>query len=78
MTENPVQLVQKQLHNIIDEIHPLFKAISDEELVGDNIDHGVFERSFLHENGKQFLMRWKVYYGTPETVRTVFETAVQI
>jgi len=73
--ENPVEFVQKQLNNIIDEIHPLFTAISDEELVEDNEDHGVFERSFLHETGARFLMRWRVYYGTPETVRTVFEPA---
>jgi len=73
--ENPVEFVQKQLNNIIDEIHPLFTAISDEELVEYNEDHGVFERSFLHETGDRFLMRWRVYYGTPETVRTVFEPA---
>jgi len=29
----------------------------------------------LHETGDRFLMRWRVYYGTPETVRTVFEPA---
>jgi hypothetical protein len=78
MTEDPVKLVEKQLHNIIDEVHPLFRATSDEEMIEDHEDHGVFERSFLHQTGKRFLMRWKVYYGTPETVRTVFEPATQI
>ena len=69
------EFVQKQLNDIIDQIHPLFTAISDEELVEDNEDHGVFERTFLHETGSRFLMRWRVYYGTPDTVRTVFEPA---
>jgi hypothetical protein len=66
-------------HRIIDEIHPLYKAISDEELIEDCIDHGRFVRNFLHkESGKSFRMIWKVYYGTPETVKTVFEAPVQI
>ncbi len=69
------EFVQKQLNDIIDQIHPLFTAISDEELVEDNEDHGVFERTFLHGTGSRFLMRWRVYYGTPDTVRTVFEPA---
>lgn len=76
--EDPVAFVQKQLNDIIDEIHPLFKAISDEELVEDYEEYGVFERSFLHDNGKRFLMKWRVYYGTPETVRTIFEPAVEL
>lgn len=78
MTEDPVKLVEKQLHNIIDELHPLFTAISDEELIDECSECGTFERSFLHQTGKRFLMRWKVYYGTPETVRTVFEPATQL
>jgi hypothetical protein len=66
------------LHKVIDEVHPLFKSISDEELIEDYEDHGVFTRDFLHKNGKKFRMKWRVYYGTPETVRTVFEPATQI
>jgi hypothetical protein len=76
--EDPVEYVQKQLNDIIDQRHPLFTPISDEEMVEDYEDHGVFERSFLHKTGKQFLMRWRVYYGTPETVRTIFEPATEI
>lgn len=78
MTEDPVKLIEKQLHDIIDEIHPLFRSISDEKLVEDYEEYGVFERSFLHQTGKKFLMRWRVYYGTPETVKTVFEPTVEI
>jgi|TARA_R110000782_G_scaffold159856_2_gene251936 hypothetical protein len=82
MIENPVEFVQMQLNSIIDQTHPLFTAITDEELVEDNQDHGVFERSFLHETGKRFAMRWRVYYGsatgTPEAARVVFEPAVTL
>jgi hypothetical protein len=78
MTEDPVKLVEKQLHDIIDELHPLFTAISDEELVEETKDYGDFVRVFLHENGKRFRLKWRVYFGTPETVRTVFEPATQI
>lgn len=73
-----VSVIEKHLHDIIDENHPLFKAISDEEMVDSHEDYGVFTRDFLHENGKKFRMKWRVYYGTPETVRTEFEPAVEI
>ena len=66
------------LHQIIDEIHPLFTAIGDEELIESHDDHGVYSRPFLHKTGKKFQMTWRVFYGNPETVRTVFEPAVQI
>lgn len=70
-----VSVIEKHLHDIIDENHPLFKAISDEEMIDSHEDYGVFTRDFLHENGKKFRMKWRVYYGTPETVRTEFEPA---
>lgn len=70
-----VSIIEQHLHNIIDELHPLFKPISDEQFIEDNDDHGVFTRDFLHQNGKKFRMKWRVYYGTPETVRTEFEPA---
>lgn len=73
-----VSFIEKHLHDIIDENHPLFKAISDEEMVDGHEDYGVFTRDFLHENGKKFRMKWRVYYGTPETVKTEFEPAVEI
>jgi hypothetical protein len=70
--------IDTYLNQIIDELHPLFKAISDEEMVDNQEEYGIFTRDFLHENGKKFRMNWRVYYGTPETVRTVFEPAVEI
>ena len=70
--------IETYLHQIIDEVHPLFTAISDEELIDNHENHGMFTRDFRHTNGKKFRMRWRVYYGTPETVKTVFEPAVEI
>lgn len=70
--------VETYLHQIIDEIHPLFTAISDERNVLNNNVFGIFTRDFLHKNGKRFRMAWRVYYGTPETVRTVFEPAIEL
>lgn len=70
--------IDNYLHQVIDEIHPLFKAISDEICIEDEHDYGVYTRDFQHKNGKKFRMRWCVYYGTPETVRTVFDPAVEI
>jgi len=65
--------IEQQLNDIIDQRHLLFTATSDEELIEDHQDHGVFTRDFSHQNGKNFRMKWRVYYGTPETVRTVFK-----
>jgi len=78
LLKDPVVHIYQQLHNIIDELHPLFTATSDEEQVEDHEDHGVFTRDFLHQTGKNFRMKWRVYYGTPETVRAVFEPAEQL
>ncbi len=78
MTIDPVLIIERQLHSIIDELHPLFTAISDEELVDDTVEYGIFTRIFAHKTGKTFRMKWRVYYGTPETVRTVFEPAEQL
>lgn len=67
------EIMDVQMHLIVDELHPLFKASSDEELVEDYEDHGVFARSFKAIDDKEYLVKWSVYYGTPETVKTVFE-----
>jgi len=66
------------MNEIIDELHPHFKHITDEELVESYEDRGVFERTFSHNSGKDFKLRWTVYYGTPETVVTVFEDMVLV
>lgn len=73
MTKKDELTMEASMHMIIDELHPLFKASSDEELIEDHEDHGVFTRSFKTFNGNEYLMKWSVYYGTPETVKTVFE-----
>lgn len=73
-----VSIIEQHLHSIIDELHPLFTPISDEQFIENHDDHGVFTRDFLHDTGKKFRMTWRVYFGTPETVRTVFEPAVEI
>ena len=70
--------IDTYMHQIIDEIHPMFKSISDEEMIADHADHGVFRRDFIHDNGKKFRMKWSVYYGTPETVQTIFEPALEL
>lgn len=72
------EIINGYLNQIIDEIHPLFTAISDEVMVENNKDYGVFQREFAHTMGKKFLMKWSVYYGTPETVKTVFHPAVEL
>ena len=65
--------MDKQMNMIIDELHPLFQAVSDEEMIEDNNDHGVFTRIFKSFDNKQYLLKWRVYFGTPETVKTIFE-----
>lgn len=71
--------IEKYLHSIIDELHPIFEAISDEEMIENHEDRGVFTRDFHNKaNGKKFRMKWCVYYGTPETVKTEFEQSLEI
>lgn len=73
--EKMKKTVEEQLHKIIDEIHPLFTPISDEECIDESTTFGTFVRMFLHENGNKYRMKWHVYYGTPKTVKTIFEPA---
>ena len=65
--------MDKQMHLIVDELHPLFQAVSDEEMIEDHNDHGVFTRIFKSFDDKKYLLKWRVYFGTPETVKTIFE-----
>lgn len=60
------------MHDIIDELNPNYKPTSDEHLIYDQSAYGVFQRKFKHVKGEEFLVQWTVYYGTPETVKTVF------
>jgi hypothetical protein len=81
MTETPT-MIESYLHKIIDEDHPLFTATSDEEMIADHNEepfYSDYQRTFLHQNGKKFQMKWRVYDGDlPETAKTVFEPAVQV
>ena len=75
---NTVVAVETYLHQIIDGIHPLFRAVTDEEIIEDHNEEPFYvdyQRGFLHSNGKKFQLKWRVYDGTPETVRTVFHPA---
>ncbi len=70
-----LSIIEQHMHQIIDDLHPLFTPISDEHFIENHDDHGVFTRDFLHKTGKKFRLTWRVYYGTPETVRTEFDPA---
>ena len=75
---NKVVAVETYLHQIIDGIHPLFRAVTDEEVIEDHNEEPFYidyQRDFLHSNGKKFQLKWRVYDGAPETVRTVFHPA---
>lgn len=70
-----LSIIDQHMHQIIDDLHPLFTPISDEQFIENHEDHGVFTRDFLHKTGKKFRLTWRVYFGTPETVRTEFDPA---
>ena len=59
---------------IIDGLHPDFKPISDEKVLYIDDESGHYEREFKNtKNGKFWVLRWKVIFGTPETVKTLFD-----
>jgi hypothetical protein len=66
------------MNDIIDELNPNYTPTSDEEFLDMQDDHGVYQRSFKHKKGPEFLVKWTVWYGTPETVRTVFESVEEL
>lgn len=66
------------MNEIIDELNPNYVPTSDERLIQLNDDNGVYQRSFKHRKGPEFMVTWTVYYGTPETVRTVFESVEEL
>jgi DNA/RNA-binding domain of Phe-tRNA-synthetase-like protein len=75
---NNIEILDTVMNEIIDELNPNYKPTSDEELIDMQDDRGVYQRSFRHRNGPEFLVKWAVYYGTPETVRTVFESVEEL
>lgn len=76
--EELTRFIEKNLHLVIDELRPKLKPASDEEMIEEHEDHGVFTRDFVHKNGNLFRVKWKVFFGTPETVRTIFEPTEQL
>ena len=73
-----VAMLDTVMNDIIDELNLNYKPTSDERLIRVNDDSGVYQRSFKHRKGPEFLVTWIVYYGTPETVRTVFESVEEL
>jgi hypothetical protein len=72
------QTIDQYLNQIIDCNHKWFKPNTDEELVEETDEYAFFTRTFKHKTGQLFKMSWKVYHGTPETVRTEFLPAVRL
>ena len=73
-----VAMLDTVMNDIIDELNPNYKPTSDERLIRVNDDSGVYQRSFKHRKGPEFMVTWTVYYGIPETVRTVFESVEEL
>ena len=73
---NPEVIINQYLNRIIDDNHPLFTPITDEYQIETTDVRGTFQKTYKHKNGKTFQMTWDVYYGTPETVKTVFRPAL--
>lgn len=60
------------LERIIDGLDLNYIPISDEECSTDSEEVGSYYRVFRHKDGNEFIISWDVFYGTPETVLTVF------
>jgi hypothetical protein len=78
MIDNTVKILDVVMNEIIDELNPNYKPVTDEELIETSDNSGVFQRVFKHKTGSEFLLKWTVYYGTPETVRTVFHPVEEL
>jgi hypothetical protein len=66
------------MNEIIDELNPLYKPVTDEECISMQEDHGIYQRVFKHKHGPEFLLKWTTWYGTPETVRTIFHPVEEL
>ena len=62
----------KQLNDIIDCLNPDWVPITDEYMVRNDRTSGLFTRAFKTTSGTSSLF-WRVHFGTPKTVKTVFE-----
>lgn len=61
-----------ELNNIIDCLNPNWVPITDEYMTKSNKISGWFARGFKSPEGS-YTIHWRVDFGTPETVKTVFE-----
>lgn len=73
-----VSMLDNVLNDIIDELNPNYKPVTDEERISEYPDHGIYQRAFKHREGAEFLLKWTVWYGTPETVRTEFHPVEEL
>lgn len=71
-------ILEKTMNDIIDERDPRYKPTSDEMFIYVHEDYGIYQRSFKHDSGREFLLKWTVWYGTPDTVKTVFHPVHEI
>ena len=66
------------LNEIIDELNPNYIPVTDEECVTMEEDHGIYQRVFKHRKGSEFLLKWTVWYGNPDTVKTIFHPVEEL
>lgn len=61
------------LEQIIDGLDDRWSPATDEHMIRATPSVGTYTRTFSNTKTKEYLdVFWDVYYGTPETVKTVF------
>ena len=78
MNSDNVTMLDAVMNDIIDGLNPNYKPVTDEQLIKYAEDHGIYQRTFKHREGAEFLIKWTVWYGTPETVRTKFHPVEEL
>jgi len=78
MNSDNVTMLDAVMNDIIDGLNPNYKPVTDEQLIKCAEDHGIYQRTFKHREGAEFLLKWTVWYGTPETVRTIFHPVEEL
>ena len=77
--DESMKKINKIFHDMIDGLNPNVSPISDEFLLESDSKSGLYYRDFhSHTTGKNCRMKWRVYYGTPETVVTIFEKPLEL
>ena len=67
-----------QLNDIIDCLNPDWVPITDEYMIRNNKTSGFFTRGFKTKEKGSYSLFWRVDFGSPETVKTVFEDLQRI